>query len=290
MKALSLREDHRSGFHPLRYTVDYWLEDETLNGLANAEYWNDERIEASKPWNIRDGNFEKLEKYIGELGLVADLEQCWRVLSRDFGIELRGEGIDLAAGSCWAAPHLLGRTGVGKLYCLEYSKHRLIDMAPKVLAHYGVPPEKIVLVRGSFYDLRLPDQSLDFVFMSQAFHHAYDPLRLLREMHRVLKPRGWVIIIGEHVVRLAEKYLKNAVKFVISHTCAPALQQKLFCRCLCAERLCPPLHQLLRPDSTTGDHYYTDREYKRLFAAGGFDMRKLKGRRSRLQSFVLVKE
>ncbi len=279
------RQQHAVG----RYTLEYWLEDETLNGLQYAEYWNDELIEVSKPWNILDGNFEKLEKYIGGLGLVADLEECWSVLSRDFGIELRGNGIDLAAGSCWAAPHLLGRTGGGKLYCLEYSKHRLIDIAPKVLAHYGVPPEKVVLVRGSFYDLRLPDQSLDFVFMSQAFHHADDPLRLLREVHRVLKPQGCVIIIGEHIVRLAEKYLKNAVRFVISYTCTPALQEKLFGRCFLAERLCPPLHQLLRPDPATGDHYYTDREYRRLLAAGGFQMRRIKRRRSRLQSFVLVK-
>jgi len=272
------------------YTLEYWLEDEILNGLEYSEYWNDELIEASKPWNILDGNFEKLEKHIGALGLVADLVQCRRALSRDFGIELRGSGIDLAAGSCWAAPHLLGRTGGEKLYCLECSKHRLVEIAPKVLAHYGVPPEKVVLVRGSFYDLRLPDQSLDFVFMSQAFHHADDPLRLLREVHRALKPQGCVIIIGEHVVRLPEKYLKNAVRFVISHSCPSALQQKLFGRRLTVERLCPPLHQLLRPDPATGDHYYTDREYRRLLAAGGFQMRRIKRRRSRLQSFVLVKD
>jgi SAM-dependent methyltransferase len=271
-----------------RYKLEYWLEDETLHGLAYADYWNDERIEASKPWNILDGNFEKLEKHLGELGLVADLEQCQRVLSGDFGIELRGNGIDLAAGSCWAAPHLLG-SGVEQLYCLEYSKHRLVDIAPKVLVRYGVPPEKVVLVRGSFYDLRLPDQLLEFVFLSQAFHHADDPLRLLREAHRVLKPRGCVIIVGEHIVRLAAKYLKNAAKFAISQTCAPALQQKLFGRCFEAGRLCPPLHQLLRPDPTTGDHYYTDREYTRLFAAGGFQMRRIKRRRSPLQSFVLIK-
>jgi ubiquinone/menaquinone biosynthesis C-methylase UbiE len=44
-----------------------------------------------------------------------------------------------------------------------------------------VPPEKIVLARGTFYDLHLPDGSVDFVLLSQAFHHADRPGELLRK-------------------------------------------------------------------------------------------------------------
>jgi ubiquinone/menaquinone biosynthesis C-methylase UbiE len=86
----------------------------------------------------------------------------------------------MAAGNLWAVPRLLRLGTVDKIYCLEYSKHRLLQIGPAVLEYYGVPKERVVLALGSFYDLHLKNKSLDFVFMSQAFHHADDPNRLLR--------------------------------------------------------------------------------------------------------------
>jgi len=45
----------------------------------------------------------------------------------------------------------------------------------------------------------LENNSVDFIFLCQAFHHADDPEKLIYEIRRVLKPDGIVIIIGEHI-------------------------------------------------------------------------------------------
>lgn len=273
------------------YRLDCWLDSKSLAGVEYASYWNDEGVEAAKPWNVLDGDFQKLERHLESIGLPADLKDCVRLLEREFGVVLQGTGIDIAAGSCWAARHLLDLVPPGrleKLYCLDFSLHRLGKLAPHVLAHYSVPPEKVALIVGNIYEIRLPDAALDFVLMSQAFHHADDPERLLREVHRVLKPRGCVVIIGEHIVRPARKYVKHAVKFGISRACPRRLQKKIFGGPLQVRSLLPSLRELLAPDPVTGDHYYTDREYDQMLARG-FEMRRVKRKQSSMQSFVLVK-
>lgn len=51
-------------------------------------------------------------------------------------------------------------------------------------------PQKIGRYLGSFYSLKFPDNSIDVVLLAQAFHHAHHPLRLLKEMDRVLRVGG----------------------------------------------------------------------------------------------------
>jgi len=43
----------------------------------------------------------------------------------------------------------------------------------------------------------LPDNSLDAVLLYDAFHHLSDPNRVLKELHRVLKPDG-ILSFGDH--------------------------------------------------------------------------------------------
>ena len=132
------------------WTVERWISDEDVSELEYSTYWNDEQAERDKPFDVLDDDFSKLERYLGEVGLVNDLTTCLSALSTP----LAGRGIDLAAGTLWAAPILLDAGAVERLYCLEYSRHRLLSIGPHVLQHYGVSPERVVLVYGSFYDLR----------------------------------------------------------------------------------------------------------------------------------------
>ena len=153
------------------WTVEHWLAPDEAAAIEYAGYWNDAGAERDKPWWVLDGDFAKLEAYLDQTGLRGDLDHCLAALGRP----LRGQGIDLAAGTLWAAPVLLDAGAVEHLYCLEYSRHRLLEIGPTVLAHYAVDPQRVVLAFGSFYDLQVPEGTLDFAFLSQAFHHADRP-------------------------------------------------------------------------------------------------------------------
>jgi ArsR family transcriptional regulator len=55
--------------------------------------------------------------------------------------------------------------------------------------------DNIETVEGDIENLPLPDKSHDVVVLSQALHHAHDPLRALQEANRILVPGGMVLVI-----------------------------------------------------------------------------------------------
>jgi SAM-dependent methyltransferase len=265
------------------WTLERWISEEDVSQLEYSVYWNDERGERDKPFDVLDDDFSKLERYLGEVGLVNDLTDCLNSLSTP----LAGRGIDLAAGTLWAAPILLSAGAVERLYCLEYSRHRLLSIGPHVLEHYQVSPHRVVLVYGSFYELQLEGGSLDFAFLSQAFHHADRPAALLTELRRVLRPGGTVIIVGEHILR-ARDYALYLARAGASIALPKSLQRRLLGHELDVRlSLRPSARDVMPTDSVLGDHAYSSDEYRKLFTQAGFSVRPVRRSRSHYQSFVL---
>lgn len=265
------------------WEVEHWLSDDAVDAVEYSEYWNDEQAEREKPFHVLDDDFSKLERYLSDVGLPDDLASCLSTLPAP----LSGHGIDLAAGTLWAAPLLLDAGPVRRLYCLEYSKHRLLTLGPQTLEHYGVDPERVVLVYGSFYELALETASLDFAFLSQAFHHADRPAALLAELGRVLRPGGVVIIVGEHVLR-ARDYVAYAARAGASVALPSSLQRRLLGHELDVHvTLRPRASDVMPTDPTLGDHAYSQSDYRAMFSQAGFAMRRLRRPRSHYQSFVL---
>ncbi|MBN2012323.1 class I SAM-dependent methyltransferase [candidate division KSB1 bacterium] len=269
------------------WNIEKWLSDSEIAEIEYSDYWNDEEKEKNKEWYILDGDFTKMEQYLQKNRLAQSLQQCIEALKNDFKRQFEGVGLDLAAGNLWAARYLFDLGVIEKLYCVEYSKHRLLRIGPKVLDYYNIPKERVVLVQGSFYNLHLPEKSVDFVFMSQAFHHADNPVKLMEEVRRVLKPNGIVIIIGEHIVAYRIKYIKHAIKFIISGF-PEYLQEFLFGNTFNVKTLIAKTNEVLPPNPVLGDHFYTDRAYKHMFSQHGFKIRHFKNHNSRFQSFLLV--
>lgn len=52
---------------------------------------------------------------------------------------------------------------------------------------------------GSLHDVALPDAVFDVVTMSHLIEHVYDPVALLKECHRILKPGGSVVAVTPNV-------------------------------------------------------------------------------------------
>lgn len=271
------------------WTTEYWLLESQITDVMYSSYWNDEEEEKSKAWYILDGDFSKMENYLENTGLIEDLRTCIDILNDQFDRQLAGVGIDLAAGNLWAIPHILSCSDVRQVYALEYSKHRLFILGPAVLDHYHVPREKVILALGSFYDLKVEDESLDFILMSQAFHHANDPIRLLEELCRVLKPNGTIIIIGEHIIHYYRILARHILKVILSRVVPKNTQTRIFGKVLTKPKLIIPFKTLVPPDPVLGDHCYSDAKYWTLFSRYGFRVRCVRNRSSQFQSFVLVR-
>lgn len=274
------------------YEFQQWLGDDEIRAIEYADYWNDEEEERGKEWYILDGDFSRMENYLKEAGFPQQLEEIVRVMKDRLERNLSGAGIDLAAGNLWAVPYLLNLGQIDKIYCLEYSRHRLLKLGPAVLKHYRVPRDKVVLVLGNFYKLKLDDDSLDFVFMSSSFHHADRPGELLAEINRVLKPAGVVIIIGEHIPpSIIKTYAIHFIKVIIATIVPTAIQRRVFRRTFQVDKLLPKGSELLPYDPMMGDRCHFQSEYRKMFREGGF---KLAGHfagsdESPYQSFLLVK-
>lgn len=270
----------------LEYKLEEWLSD--AEKIEYSDYWNDESLEMSKEWWILDGNFSKMEVYLEKINAVAQMTACIQVAQKCFKQTLSGIGVDLAAGALWATPHLL-RLGAQKIYSVEYSRHRLLKIGPAVLRHYQVETAQVMLALGDFHRLNIPDSALDFVFMSQAFHHSETPRKLLAEVRRVLKPQGIVIITGEHITRPSFfAYIRQPLRFIAAKILSSALQKKIFGKELLQYELWLGQGDFFAKDKTLGDHYFTAAQYRRLFTQHGFEHINLQQADWDSQAFVLT--
>ena len=275
------------------YEVQNWLSDSDLNYEESSEYWNDEDEEKSKEWYILDGNFEKMENYIKGVGLIDQLNSCVDFLDKELNLSISGYGADLASGNLWAVPHILKNSLVEKLYCVEFSKQRLLKIGPEVLEYYNVQKDKIVLCLGSFNDLKLHANSLDFIFLSQAFHHSYRPNDTLNEIWRVLKPNGFVVMIGEHPIskiQVFKGYIANPLKFCVSKLVPENIQQYIFGKTFHNIVLFPSVNTLFPPDKILGDHYYTDNQYLAMFKGAGFKSYQISIKKHGTIGYILIKD
>lgn len=243
-----------------------WISDGDLAKVGSSAYWNDENEEKRKEFDIRDGHAEKLESYLKKETTYWKEFHDVLSLAGKAGRPIGGVGVDIAAGVCWTTALLSRVPAVERIYAVDISFHRLQKLAPLVGAMFDWVPAKVVRVLGSFYHLRLPDQSVDFVFMSQAFHHADHPQTLLKELRRVLREEGLLLVIGESPVRggkIVWRGLKNAVKRLL-----PAR----FYGTPPVRKWFPAFHELFPPDAVLGDRHYRPGDYRKLLGEEGFEL------------------
>ena len=106
--------------------------------------------------------------------------------------------------------------------------------------------------------------------MSQAFHHANEPEKMLAEVRRILKPNGFILIIGENPISqwsYLKRCLKNRIKATIN--------------------MMNWSDGISEADKITGDHDYTLRDYYEIFNRCGFKLEANK--ESRPITFLAIK-
>jgi ubiquinone/menaquinone biosynthesis C-methylase UbiE len=262
----------------MNYKKSYWIEKSELSKIPTSKYWNDKAIEATKIWSIPNNDFELFEEKFLSKGLF----QQFNELTND--IDFTGTtGASLASGNCILESFIINSSDnkIKKLYCFEMSEHRIHYYAPKILNHYNINPNNVELCLGSFYDLKLTDNTLDFIVLCQAYHHADDPKRLLKEIHRVIKDAGYLIIIGEHFFDFKivfKKSIKHIIKFILDYN--DFRKDRNFM---------PKWSDSFPPSITKGDIHYSKNEYMNTFSLEGFITKRKIFRKYKNQGYLLKK-
>lgn len=118
-----------------------------------------------------------------------------RVIDRlgDFA-ELTPEMIvaDVGTGTGFVAAGIAPR--VAQVIGIDISE-RILEVARSNLADLGI--DNVDLREGDITALPLPDDSVDAAFANMVLHHAEDPVAMLNEMARVVRPGGVVAICDE---------------------------------------------------------------------------------------------
>ncbi|GAA5507337.1 class I SAM-dependent methyltransferase [Novipirellula caenicola] len=106
---------------------------------------------------------------------------------------LHGYGIELGSGCALLAAVAAKRENVKAVLGLEVCEN--FDVLIEIVAAsvLGDDAAKVIPVIGSFDDLKIPDNSLDFAVEHDSLHHSDDLPRSMTECARVLKPGGVLI-------------------------------------------------------------------------------------------------
>ncbi len=109
------------------------------------------------------------------------------------GVTRLGSVLDLAAGDGVFAELIAPQSR--ELTCLDISETVLAAAARRLAAH-----RHIQLRQGDMHALPFAASSFDTVFALHALAYSADPAQVLREAHRVLKPKGSLIVaaLAEH--------------------------------------------------------------------------------------------
>ena len=78
-----------------------------------------------------------------------------------------------------------------------------IEYAPEQLARILVHPPNLRFLRGDAHHLPFPENRFDVVYCRYVLEHVRDPLRVLQEMRRVLKPGGRALAQENDILMVA---------------------------------------------------------------------------------------
>jgi SAM-dependent methyltransferase len=118
-----------------------------------------------------------------------------RIAERNFMPHpLRGTGIELGAGCGVLAAVVARRPEVESVLAVEVCEQIAELLIPRIARHVlGDAADKVLPITGSFDDLKIPDESLDFAIEHDSLHHSDDLTVTMTECARVLKPGGLLV-------------------------------------------------------------------------------------------------
>jgi SAM-dependent methyltransferase len=99
-----------------------------------------------------------------------------------------GRWLDYGCAEGWYAEALLGQ-GASEVVGVDVEEQRVKEAAARGVPHASFHPY-------NGFDLDFPDDSFDGAFVNEVLEHVADEQASLREIHRVLRPGGHLILIS----------------------------------------------------------------------------------------------
>ncbi|MBE2281649.1 MAG: class I SAM-dependent methyltransferase [Ignavibacteriaceae bacterium] len=119
-----------------------------------------------------------------------------KMAERIIGTKISGTVVEVGAGSGVYSCSVAKNSGIEKIYAVEYSEKTVKELMTFVIKKNNFVPEienKIFPTVGSFDEIKLPDNSVDFIIDVGSLHHSEDRERTFKELYRVLKIGGFLI-------------------------------------------------------------------------------------------------
>lgn len=155
-----------------------------------------------------NSHFDLLARFYDRAIPFARLQQILKMLEPAPGARLLDAGGGTGRVADALGPHL------GWIVVADVSFPMLAQARKKDLAVMASAAER----------LPFPDEAFDRILMVDALHHVVDQAQTIRELYRVLKPGGRLVIEEPDIRRFAVKLVALAEKLALmrSHFLAPA--------------------------------------------------------------------
>lgn len=131
-------------------------------------------------------------------------------------VKLKGVGLELGAGCGVMSAVFAKHKDVDCILAVEVVETMAKKVLPKVAEGYlKNNKQKVIPVLGTFDDLQIPDESIDFIIEMDSLHHSHNLEFTFKESFRVLKKGGKMIFLDRcHPDSLSDNEVNNMLDVV----------------------------------------------------------------------------
>ena len=234
--------------------VQYWLKPEQVSG----EIYVHSRSFFSKFESSSIEDYARIEELIyGEHIYISkkELRDIINATLSAFDFEPYGVGLELGAGCAAVSVEIANDfPNVSKIYAVEIVPD-IVEVAQTTLVRIAGLENKVIPVLGNFDDLKIEDESIDWIIEFDSLHHSFDLEKTARESFRVLKPGGKLIAI-------------DRAHLTTSRSRMDSLEREPYSQDFLEKRGYDPNAKITRADN--GEHEHRISDYKRYFKLAGF--------------------